>query len=233
AAGAVAFLALSLVGETVGRLLGAALLGAVIGGALALVEAAFRHAWLEVRYGLKEVITISLGDTPVRIGSDGRACQVYARGAAPLAFQYRLEEGKVVCIDYATETSAVVEPSDEKTIGAVTVTVRASRQAAGAPAAKVVPPPPPRTLPAAIPAPPGTVAPSATAPGRVLTAPPPRTAVPPTTTHRPATASASPASSANSAAPSQPIAPPPPAPRAAGDQQAVRPIPPPPPPSEK
>jgi len=241
AVGAVAFLVLSLVGETAGRLLGASLLGAAIGAVLAFVEAAFRDAWLEVRYGLKELITVSLGDKPVRIGSDGRACQVYARGAAPLAFQYRFEEGKVVRVDYATETSTVVEPGDEKTIGAVTVTVRASRQVAGAPAGKAVPPPPPRTSPpVAVPAPPGTVAPSATAPSRVLSVPPPRTAVPGTQSS-PASPTAEGHAPTPVAAPSHPIAaPPPPAPRssqprppsppAAGSPQVIRPIPPPPPP---
>jgi len=238
AVGAVAFLVLSLIGEAAGRLLGAALLGAAIGAVLAFVEAAFRDAWLEVRYGLKELITVSLGDKPVRIGSDGRACQIYARGAAPLAFQYRFEEGKVVCVDYSTETSAVVEPGDEKTIGAVTVTVRASRQASGAPAGgKAVPPPRPRKAPAvAIPAPPGTIAPSATAAGRILSAPPPKTTLSGTPTS-PA------AGAAEGDAPSHPIAaPPPPAPRSsqprppsppvAGQPQVIRPIPPPPPPSK-
>ncbi|HUY32919.1 MAG TPA: vWA domain-containing protein [Pirellulales bacterium] len=270
AVGAIAFLAFSFMDETAGRLLGAALLGAAIGAMLAFVEAAFRQAWLEVRYGLKEVITVSLGDKPVRIGSDSRACQVYARGAAPLAFQFRLEEGKVVCVDYATETSAVVEPGDEKTIGAVTVTVRASRQAAGgmpswaglsrpscaedglarpahgesAPATgKPAPPPPPRTSrPAAIPAPPGAIAPAAAAPGRVLSAPAPRTAPPPVPSRPPALPT-TPAAGGGLPAPSQPTVTPPPAPHPgrarppapppAGQHQVIRPIPPPPPPKEK
>jgi Ca-activated chloride channel family protein len=240
AAGAVAFIVVAVVGETAGRLLGAALLGAAIGLVLAYVEAAFRHAWIEVRYGLKEVITVSLGEQPVRIGSDGRACQVYARGAAPLAFQYRLEAGKVVCVDYATETSTVVEPGDEKIIGAVTVTVRASHQAAGAPAGVATAAPLPRTLRPAVPAPPGTVAPTATIPPRVMSAPPPRAAAP-----RPAVVASNddnaPAAQAVNARPL--AAPPPPAPKPArerplapsdlGPPQVVRPIPPPPPPREK
>jgi Ca-activated chloride channel family protein len=244
-AGAVAFLVLSLVGETAGRLLGAALLGAAIGLMLAFVEAAFRQAWLEVRYGLKEVITVSLGDKPVRIGSDGRACQVYARGAAPLAFQYRLEAGNVICVDYATESSTVAEPGDEKMIGAVTVTVRASRQTAEAPVGVATTAPPPRIARSATPAPPGTVAPSAAAPGRVLTAPPPRSAAPRTDVPP---AAASPTSDGKSSsapafglhpltAPPPPVPKPtrerPPAPSDSGNPHAVRPIPPPPPPREK
>jgi len=125
AAAAVAFLIASLLGDTAGRFLGAAILGAFIGLMVAFVEAAFRQAWLEVRYGLKEVIYVSLGAKPVRIGSD-RSCTVYARGARPVAYQYRFEDGMVVCLDYATETSSVVEPGDEKQVGSATVIVRTS-----------------------------------------------------------------------------------------------------------
>lgn len=188
AAGAVGFLAASLLGDFAGALVGAAILGGAIGLMLALVEAAYRQAWLEVRYGQKETITVSLGAEPVRIGSDSRACHVYARGARALAYQYKLEEGKVVCVDYATETSEIVEPGSEKEIGGVTVTVRASRKAASdgegaatGPGAgmSIPPPPPPRSSHPATPAPPGTIAPGAKSPTRTPVAPPPPPAVQP------------------------------------------------------
>lgn len=154
---AVAFLLAAWLGNALGlgdvpaRLLGAAILGAMIGAMVALVEAAFRSAWLEVRYGAKEMISVSLGATPVKIGSDNRACTVYARGARALAFQYRLEEDKILCLDYATEKSRVALDGDEQVIGHVTVTVRTSRGETGAGGAKApptmvarpAPPPPP------------------------------------------------------------------------------------------
>ncbi|HJT36656.1 MAG TPA: vWA domain-containing protein, partial [Pirellulales bacterium] len=150
--GGLAFLIVSRSAGAAGALGGAAILGAAIGLMLALVEAAFRQAWLEVHYGAKEVITVSLGADPVKIGSDGRACQVYARGARPLACQYTLKDGHVECVDFATERSHVVQPDEEQDVGSVKVVVRASRHAAAlagdghpsAPGMRAAPPPPPR-----------------------------------------------------------------------------------------
>ncbi|MGH7139545.1 MAG: vWA domain-containing protein, partial [Pirellulales bacterium] len=97
-----------------GALVGAAILGAAIGIMLAWVEAAFRQAWLEVHYGGKEVINVSLGAQPVKVGSDNRACQVYARGARPLACQYTFADGHVTCVDFASEKSTTVEVGHEQ-----------------------------------------------------------------------------------------------------------------------
>ncbi|HUY90769.1 MAG TPA: VWA domain-containing protein [Pirellulales bacterium] len=187
AAGGIAFVLALVLGAVVGALLGAAILGGAIGLMLALFEAAYRQAWLEVRYGAKETITVSLGPEPVRIGGDSRACQVYARGARAVAYQYRLEEGEVRCVDYATETSSVVTDGHQQEVGAVTVIVRASHAAArpGAPSADssqpaggmaVPPPPPARSERPATPAPPGAIKPGQTAQVKVAAPPPPRTA---------------------------------------------------------
>ncbi len=152
-AAAVSFLVISLAGDLPGRLVGAAILGAFLGVMIALIEAAFRQWWLEVRYGQKEVVKVSLGPTPVRIGSNSRNCTVWAQDARPLALQYQLCENQVVCVDYATETSTVVKPGEERVVGNVTVTVRAATAPAEGPAASssvatpalrpVAPPPPP------------------------------------------------------------------------------------------
>lgn len=222
AIGGVAFLMASRMAGAVGALGGAAILGAAIGLMLALVEAAFRQAWLEVHYGGKEVITVSLGAKPVKIGSDGRACQVYARGARPLACQYTLKDGHVEYVDFATERAHAVQPDDEQQVGSVKVVVRASRggaiSSAGevhspAPGMRAAPPPPPRVNRPAVAAPPDAIAPGATAPARTLSAPPPR--VP--STH-PAPPPASPAPTAGKSAPSA---------------KTIRPLPAPPPPHKK
>ncbi len=126
AAAAVAFLFIAFLGDMPARLLGAAILGACIGLMVALFEAAFREMWLEVRFGAREIVNISLGPSPVKIGSDSRACTIYAQGAHPLAVGYRLDDAGVECIDYATEKSIRVQPGDERVVGNVTVTVRAS-----------------------------------------------------------------------------------------------------------
>ena len=229
AAAAIAFGIASLRGDAIGRFLGAAILGAFIGLMVAFVEAAFREAWLEVRYGLKEVICVSLGATPVRIGSD-RSCTVYARGARPVAFQYRFEEGMVVCLDYATETSSVVQPGDEKQVGSVTVTVRTSRAKAGSSTAgsagaaspvagqsKVQTPPPPRkakTSPAA-PAPPDALAAQTSAEDDA--APPAQGKPLPKSADSPATGGSETGTPA----------------RSGPQTRSVRPVPPPPPPRRK
>ena len=64
------------------------ILGFCIGAMVALVEAAFRRAWLEVRFGARETITVTLGAEPVKIGNDAKACTVWARGAAPVALRF-------------------------------------------------------------------------------------------------------------------------------------------------
>lgn len=144
------FLACSaLVGDVLGRILGSAILGFSIGIMIALVEAATRTLWLEIRYGEREVVNVTLGVAPVTIGSNNRACTVYARDARAMAYQYKVENGLIMCVDYATESSAVVAPGDHKQIGNVGVTVRSSAEGhdrdAKAPVMLAVPhaPPPP------------------------------------------------------------------------------------------
>jgi hypothetical protein len=130
-----------------GRVLGALLLGLCIGLMVALVELAFRRAWLEVRYGPREMVTVNLGPEPVKVGGDGRACTVFARGAAPVALRYWVRDGKVVCEDVERRAVEEVKFDQPRTVGAVTVTVRAAATAAPVAA----PPAPPR--PAQAPAP--------------------------------------------------------------------------------
>jgi hypothetical protein len=124
----------------------------------------------------------------------------------------------VVCVDYATEKSTVVEAGDEKTIGAVTVTVHASREAAQSRAAGK-----------------GSVV-------NVSAAPPPPRRSPPVVTPSASAADAHPRAPASGAelTRSSVAAPPPPKPRArpeappsAGEKNVVRPIPLPPPPKKK
>src|SRR5204863_319741 len=59
--GAVTFWIMSEVRDWTGRFGGAALLGFCIGLMVAVVEVAFRRAWLEVRFSEREVITVNLG----------------------------------------------------------------------------------------------------------------------------------------------------------------------------
>ena len=141
----------------VGRFGGAAMLGFCIGLMVAAVEAAFRRAWLEVRFSEREVITVNLGPEPVKVGGDSKACTVWARGAAPIALRYWIRDGKVYCEDVPTKREALATNGDTRTAGGVTVVVRTSGTAAPLAASRATPPAPPvlaKPLPAPLPAPP-------------------------------------------------------------------------------
>jgi hypothetical protein len=145
---AVAFLVVSLAADWLGRVVGAAMLGLCIGLMVALVEAAFRRAWLEIRLGAREQITVNLGPEPVSIGSDARACTVFARGAPHLALRYWVRNGAVVCHDHTQVQEQTVAEGDTRTAGTVEVTVRTG----GAPVPQPVPLTPSAPAPAPTPA---------------------------------------------------------------------------------
>ena len=121
--GAIGFLIWSNVAELLGRFAGAALLGFCIGLMVAIVEAAFRRIWLEVRYGERETIAVNLGPEPVKIGGDARACTIWARGAADVALRYFVRDSRVICEDATTRRESIVGNGDTRTVGTVTLTV--------------------------------------------------------------------------------------------------------------
>ncbi|MFO0868808.1 MAG: vWA domain-containing protein [Pirellulales bacterium] len=157
AAAAIGFVLASLVvGDLPGRLLGAAILGFFIGLMIAWLEAATRSFFLEVRYGAREVVKVSLGATPVTIGNNGSVCTIYAREAARATqYKYWLENGQVQLLDYSTERVAPIALGDERTIGSMKIVVcgaadgdggqRASggSTSGGPPPGQRPPPPPP------------------------------------------------------------------------------------------
>ncbi|MBN9121660.1 MAG: hypothetical protein J0I06_21370, partial [Planctomycetes bacterium] len=144
--GAAAFILISKLGDAdaYGRFIGAALLGGCIGLMVALVEVAFRAAWLEVHYSASEVITVNLGPEPVKIGGDSRACTVWARGAADVALRFWIREGKVVCEDALNRTTSEVANGDRRRAGALEVVVRTG---SGAASERTVPKPAARPEP--------------------------------------------------------------------------------------
>ncbi len=148
AVGAVGFIVVSSVAhEIVGRLVGGLVLGFGIGVMVAVAEAAFRKAWLEVRYGERETITVTLGPEPVKVGSDAKACTVWARGAPPIALRFFLRDGKVICSDPIQKREEAVVSGFAKEVGNLTVTVRTG---SGAPTAPLPPPrPSPKPAPVA------------------------------------------------------------------------------------
>ena len=132
AMGAVGFLgAASALDDMAGRLLGAAILGFFIGLAIAFIEAAFRQAWLEVEYGPQEVRTVNLGAEPVSIGSDAKACTIYACNAPPVALRFRLDRGQIFCENVPTGAIQQLQPGDLQRVGNLAVVTRAAGQAGG------------------------------------------------------------------------------------------------------
>ena len=135
AVGCIGFLALSMTfGEALGRVAGGTALGFCMGLALTVAELSFRRAWLEVRYGERETVTVTLGPEPVEVGGDARACTVWARGAAPVAVRFFVRDGQVICDDRESGTETEVGDGYEMDVGRVTVTVRT---ASGEPAVVV------------------------------------------------------------------------------------------------
>jgi Ca-activated chloride channel family protein len=153
---ALAFLAVSLLGDTLGRLVGAAILGGLIGMMLAFVEAQCRAAWLEVERRAGERVVINLGVDPVKVGSNGRACSVYAQQARAVEAAYTFIDGKIRMTDYATEVTNDVVPGSTRMFGDIRVTVKTTTDGADSvahpggqamPAKPTAPPQPPPAAP--------------------------------------------------------------------------------------
>jgi hypothetical protein len=108
--GALAFIAVSFIGDVAGRFMGAAILGGAIGLMVALVETAFRRIWLEVVDGPRDIRAVNLGATPVTIGGDARKCTVLIAGAPGIALKFWENEGQVYCLDVLAEKTYPVSP---------------------------------------------------------------------------------------------------------------------------
>ena len=121
--------------DMAGRLIGAAILGFFIGVMIALVEAAFREAWLEITYGPKEIRRVSLGPEPVSIGSDPH-CTIYARNAPAVAYRFKLEQGQIRCENLATGATGNVQPGSSRNVGNLLIAVRAAGTTLPLPSAK-------------------------------------------------------------------------------------------------
>jgi hypothetical protein len=140
-AGAIGFLVVGLVlGNVPARLVGAALLGLCIGAMIALIEAVFREAWLEVHYGPNEQRSVTLGKRPIAIGSNAEACTVFAQGVADVALRYTLQEGRITCEDVPSGRSDDVMPGDTRQVGNLKVVVCGPQVSSATPVQDTKPP---------------------------------------------------------------------------------------------
>ncbi len=91
AAASFCFLTLTpLVGDTIGRLLGAAILGLAAGLTTIIIEAACREAWIVVHWGPRERSTLTLGESPILVGAASDAHVLIAEDDSPSPIMARI-----------------------------------------------------------------------------------------------------------------------------------------------
>lgn len=176
--GAVAFIAVSFVGDIAGRFMGAAILGLALGLMVAIVETAFRKIWLEVVDDQGVVRVVNLGATPVFIGGDARRCTVLVVGAPLKALKFWEENGQVYCLDILAEKTYPVSPGYRHPLKNSEVVVCSNGRSAKLASASA--PAPAVRLKEPKPVPPATVPMKKSLPGpHSVTAPTPKPAVSP------------------------------------------------------
>ena len=115
-------------GDVAGRIFGAGFIGLSLGCAIALVEAVFREAWLDVIYGRNEIRTVTLGRESVSFGSDSKACTIYIANVEPIAGRFRLEKGQILYEEVPTGQLQRLTPGVKKHFGRVEVLVRGTEE---------------------------------------------------------------------------------------------------------
>ena len=117
-----------LVGDTIGRLLGAGILGLCTGLTTVLVEAVTRSAWLVVHWSEKERSTVALGAKPVRVGSHADAHILLAEDDSPVPVMASITtEGKSIRLeDGQTSQTRELRDGEVLTYGRIRIEVRAA-----------------------------------------------------------------------------------------------------------
>ncbi|MHC4416354.1 MAG: VWA domain-containing protein [Planctomycetota bacterium] len=126
---AVCFLTLvPVVGDTIGRLLAAGILGLAVGMTTVLVEAVYRKAWLVVHWSEKERSNLALGASPILVGSssDAHILLPEPECPVPVVAKFTLTDGVIRLADEQTGRSRVLHDGDTLTYGRVLVEVRAA-----------------------------------------------------------------------------------------------------------
>jgi hypothetical protein len=77
-----------------------------------------------VHYGPGESRSISLGEQPIRIGSDGKICTVVAPGTAAVYLSYTAVKGQIHCEDSTTGQRSVIANGDTRQAGHLTLVAR-------------------------------------------------------------------------------------------------------------
>jgi len=135
AAAALAFLRIvPELGDTAGRLLGAAILGLLAGLMIVLVEASVRKAWLVVRWKNGESTTLLLGARPILIGQSARAhiCPTWDEPLPEEIGRVELDEGGILYVDVQNRRKRRLRGGERLDLGAAVVEVHEERATGGA-----------------------------------------------------------------------------------------------------
>lgn len=124
--GGIGFVAAGMfVPEVLGRMVGVGVLGLALGLAIVTAETLFRAAALEVIWGPKETMTVTLGDRPVTIG--GGDDHVFLPDLGPSIASVGLSHGKIFYTDKVSGKRTELRDGSRLEIGKVTVVVRAKK----------------------------------------------------------------------------------------------------------
>lgn len=136
--GGILFIFISiLLGEIMGRLLGISAIGFFIGVMIILVEAAFREAWLIVKWSANEQKTLSLGSEPILLGC-AENTHIYLRqdqGYAPITAKVYMDNNKIL-MQYDSEYGEQkgmkkliheLENGDKRKLGSVSLEVKSAK----------------------------------------------------------------------------------------------------------
>lgn len=125
-------------GQVIGRLLGISAIGFFIGVMIILVEAAFRQAWLVVKWSANEQKTLSLGSDPILLGCADKA-HIYLRqdqGYAPITAKVYVDQNKIF-MQYESEygekkgmkkLTHELENGDKRKLGSVSLEVKTAKR---------------------------------------------------------------------------------------------------------
>lgn len=160
------FIITSAGGDLLGRLIGCAAIGFLIGMMIVLAEAALREAWLEIIFAPNERRVVSLGSEPISVGG-GRDCSVVLHGAPDRAYIFRVEAGSVLAEDVAAGRTERMAAGEARRVGRVELVVRTAGAVTSATGSSIVPASPGGSTSAAGPASPKPVSPNATPPANL------------------------------------------------------------------
>jgi hypothetical protein len=118
--GSLAFVTASFGSEIAGRLIGAFILGAIIGLLVAFVEMLFRNVWLMVVYDPRNVSQVNLGTQTVTVGGSSRD-MILINGIEPNFGTFQMSGNSV---QYKTKNGTqTLNPGDRVNVGKVELVV--------------------------------------------------------------------------------------------------------------